>query len=122
MFSQFQNFESQSDTENASKSTGVAVRNKRSQSSAPPTDNYKKVAIEGMQRALKQMEEHDSFQVFGNYVASELRKIHNPDLANKVQRKIASFMLKCLDEIDEEAGPSECSMQYDESRNSLVIS
>lgn len=63
-------------------------------------DEGKAVALNGLERALKVMDNTDSYQIFGNYVASELRRLPN-DHANRVQRKIARFLLDCLEEIDE---------------------
>lgn len=56
-----------------------------------------------MERALKKMDEMDSYQVFGNYVAEELRKINNPNVANKVQRKLTRVLMDCLDEVEANA-------------------
>lgn len=58
------------------------------------------MALKGMEKALKKMDEMDSFQTFGNFVAEELRKIPNVTLANKVQRKLTRYLMDCLDEVD----------------------
>lgn len=46
----------------------------------------------------------DSFQMFGNYIASELRQIRNVREAKRVQRKLTYKLLECLDEIDNDTG------------------
>lgn len=81
-----------------------------------------------MQRALEKMEEVDSFQVFGNFVAAELRKISNESLANQVQRKITRFVMDCMDEVDASTSKITTNTSqtfvpaYDQSKNNLVIS
>lgn len=42
----------------------------------------------------------NSFQIFGNYVAAELRKIPNPADANKLIEKINRVMLDFAEELD----------------------
>lgn len=105
-FIYFQNFEileSQSDEESISKSCPIVPATKRRKVAETPIDNSKSIALEGMQQALNKMNDIDSFEVFGNFVAAELRKIPNSTLANKTQRKIARFVLDCMDEVDDES-------------------
>lgn len=91
---------------NTSKSSGAAVRNyNKSRSSTPVAttttlSDAKSIALHGMERALKKMDEVDGYQVFGIFVAEELRKINNPAVANKVQRKLTRVLMDCLDEVD----------------------
>lgn len=91
---------------NTSKSSGGAVRNYNKSRSSTPTattttlSDAKSIALQGMERALKKMDEVDSYQVFGNFVAEELRKIKDPAMANKVQRKLTRVLMDCLDEVD----------------------
>ncbi|XP_063706976.1 uncharacterized protein LOC134835902 isoform X2 [Culicoides brevitarsis] len=42
----------------------------------------------------------DSFQTFGNYIASELRTIENVQEANRIKRKLNYLLLECLDKMD----------------------
>lgn len=68
-----------------------------------PEDGSKKVALEGMQRALASLEEReDAFQIFGNFVASELRKIEDPMMANRIQRVLTRNLMDLLDEAEED--------------------
>lgn len=91
---------------NASKSSGAAVRSYSKSRSSTPTattttlSDSELIALQGMERALKKMDEVDSYQVFGNFVAEELRKINNLATANKVQRKLTRVLMDCLDEVD----------------------
>lgn len=57
--------------------------------------------MDGLQRALKVMDNTDRYQIFGNYVASELRRLPDSS-ANRVQRKLARFLLDCVEEIEDE--------------------
>ncbi|XP_055622922.1 uncharacterized protein LOC129766418 [Toxorhynchites rutilus septentrionalis] len=76
-------------------------KNKRTRQSTESTgDPTKAIALEGMQAALKKMSEVDSFQVFGNYIAEELRKISDVNAANRIQRKLARQLIDCLDELE----------------------
>lgn len=124
----FQSFDTQSDAGSTSKSTGIPDRKKRAKLTAVPTDDCKSIALKGMQRALEKMEEVDSFQVFGNFVAAELRKISNESLANQVQRKITRFVMDCMDEVDASTSKITTNTSqtfvaaYDQSKNNLVIS
>lgn len=81
--------------------SGIAVRSKRKlELKATSTDDAKRTALEGMNKALKKMEENDSFQVFGDFIASELRKIPNKVDADRVQRKLQRTLLDFMDELD----------------------
>lgn len=83
-------------------SISVDTRKKRkSEVKATPVDDCKKVAMDAMNKALKKMDESDSFQVFGDFIASELRKI--PDKANavRIQRKMQRVLLDAMDELDD---------------------
>lgn len=61
---------------------------------------YKRTALNGMKRALQKMEESDSFQAFGNFVATELRKIPNQTAANNIQRKVQRKLLDCIEDYE----------------------
>ena len=90
-----------------SKRTGHTIGKKRRTTSEKESDEYyKKVALDGMQKALSRMDDEDSFQTFGNFVASELRKISNFETANRIQRKLNRALLDCIDEIDCSKGGS----------------
>lgn len=66
----------------------------------PPTADYKKIALQGMECALKKMTETDTFQTFGNFVAEELRKIPKPCDAHVIQRKIQRVLLEYWDNLE----------------------
>ncbi|XP_065076324.1 uncharacterized protein LOC135699894 [Ochlerotatus camptorhynchus] len=77
--------------------TPVAKKRKKTESS----ESLKVLAIEGMQRALNKMDgDVDSFQTFGNFVASELRKIPDSAVANRVQRTLTRNLIDLLDEAE----------------------
>lgn len=84
-----------------SNSNGVAVRYKRKlEFKSQVVDEYKQTALDGMKRALQKMEESDSFQTFGNFVAAELRKIPNKTEANIIQRRVQRKLLDYIDEYE----------------------
>ncbi|XP_055525844.1 uncharacterized protein LOC129718788 isoform X2 [Wyeomyia smithii] len=56
--------------------------------------------LASVQQSLQSMQKVDSFQVFGNFVAEEIRKIPEPVVANQVQRKLTRFLMDCMDEVD----------------------
>lgn len=60
------------------------------------------LAIDGMQRALNKMEggEVDAFQTFGNFIASELRKIPDVAVANRIQRALTRNLMDLLDDAE----------------------
>ncbi|XP_053698242.1 uncharacterized protein LOC128745236 [Sabethes cyaneus] len=65
------------------------------------------VAIDSVQAAIAKLNENDSYQVFGNYVAAELRKLPRRQ-ANFIQRKLNRTLLDLLDANDSESPyPSE---------------
>ncbi|XP_055619500.1 uncharacterized protein LOC129764447 [Toxorhynchites rutilus septentrionalis] len=75
--------------------------NKGTQQSAESTgDPTTAIALEGIQAALKKLSEVDSYQVFGNYIAEELRKLSDANAANRIQRKLARQLIDSLDELD----------------------
>lgn len=83
-------------------SIGDAARKKRKTVVKPTSvDDCKKVAMDAMNKALKKMDENDSFQVFGDFIASELRKIPDKTNADRIQRKMQRVLLDCMDELDE---------------------
>lgn len=47
---------------------------------------------------MKQSE--DEFQIFGNYIASLMRNVPNIADARRMQRRITSFALQCVEECD----------------------
>lgn len=86
------------------KASGIAVRNKRKVELKPTsTIDAKKAALEGMNMALKKMEENDCFQIFGDFIASELRKIPSKVQADRIQRKLQRTLLDFMDELDDNA-------------------
>ncbi|XP_058812572.1 uncharacterized protein LOC131677055 isoform X2 [Topomyia yanbarensis] len=65
-----------------------------------PTSNRHSTTAGGEQQSVQKVEKPDSFQVFGNFVAEELRKIPDLVLANQVQRKLNRYLMDCMDEVD----------------------
>ncbi|XP_058467109.1 uncharacterized protein LOC131440029 isoform X2 [Malaya genurostris] len=68
--------------------------------SSPPGNHLSQDVYEE-KRSVQKVEKIDSFQVFGNFVAEELRKIPDQVLANQVQRKLTRYLMDCMDEVDE---------------------
>lgn len=65
------------------------------------------VALDSVQAAIAKLNENDSYQTFGNYVAAELRKLPRRQ-ANYIQRKLNRTLLDLLDANDSESPyPSE---------------
>lgn len=95
-----------SDRDSGTPKTPVSskVGNKLNRETCTPEDPTKAIALEGMRTAIQKMTEVDSFQVFGSYVAEELRKIPDVNEANRLQRKLARVLIDSLD--DMEAGTS----------------
>uniref|UniRef100_A0A336LWQ9 CSON004582 protein n=1 Tax=Culicoides sonorensis TaxID=179676 RepID=A0A336LWQ9_CULSO len=62
----------------------------------------KKLALDGLQKALTSLNEN-THQKFCNYVASELDRIqldYGAATANRLQRKLNTFFIKCVDEVE----------------------
>lgn len=65
------------------------------------TTTSKKLAMDAMNQALRKMNEpDDEFKVFGDFIASELRKVANKNDAYRLQRKMQRVLLDYMDEID----------------------
>ncbi|XP_053684032.1 uncharacterized protein LOC128734063 [Sabethes cyaneus] len=67
-----------------------------------PANDFKNVSpiLASLQQSLQNIQKVDSFQVFGNFLAEELRKIPDRTLANQMQRKLTRFLMDCMDEVD----------------------
>lgn len=60
------------------------------------------VVAEGMKDAVKQLKEHrqhneDEFDVFGKYIATELRSLSDPRSARIIRFKVARFLMDCIE-------------------------
>ncbi|XP_055543943.1 uncharacterized protein LOC129729408 [Wyeomyia smithii] len=73
--------------------------------SASNFSEHKNVAnvLANFQQTVQSLQKVDSYQVFGNFIAEELRKIPEEKLANQVQRKLTRFLMDCIDEADRPA-------------------
>ncbi|XP_055525915.1 uncharacterized protein LOC129718831 [Wyeomyia smithii] len=58
-------------------------------------------ALTNVQQTVQSLQKVDSYQVFGNFIAEELRKIPEEKLANQLQRKLMRFLMDCLDEAEQ---------------------
>lgn len=94
-------------------------KRKRTSSEKNCDEYYKKAAFDGMQKALSKLDESDSFQTFGNYVASELRKISDIETANRIQRKLNRTLLDCFEDIDWAATAESAKQSHDQSLGSI---
>lgn len=85
-------------------SPAIASGVKRKIEPTTSADATKKVALNAMNQALKKMNEepNDEFKIFGDFIATELRKIPK-EQANKVQRKMQRVLLDFMDELDNNA-------------------
>lgn len=116
MLASFQSTSRPNDEKDSRTAPEVAIRRRRTSSAEAPDDGESVSPADIQRRKSTRVSEHDHFQYFGNYVASELRRIPNPETANIVQRKVARFLLDCLDVIDAtDSRGSEltASMQWD---------
>lgn len=60
------------------------------------------IVAEGMKDAANQLKEQrqmcgDEFDVFGEYVASELRSLSDPQSAQRVRFKVGRFLMDCIE-------------------------
>lgn len=84
------------------------------------SDDTRQIAIKAMNTAMEIINQEpasDEFQVFGNFIASELRKIPDINNARRIQRKMQRVLLDYMDEMD--AQPQQVINYVDEMGNPI---
>lgn len=85
--------------------------------SVSSVDDIKLITLQGIEQTLKKTNDVDSFQIFGNFIAEELRKIPNQQTANKIQRKLTRTLMDCLDEMEDQQNTSTLVIIKEENMN-----
>lgn len=84
------------------------------------SDDTRQIAIKAMNTAKEKINQEpasDEFQIFGNFIASELRKIPDINNARRIQRKMLRVLLDYMDEMD--AQPQQVINYVDEMGNPI---
>lgn len=100
----------------AATGTGVAVR-KRKPQTTPLVDKTMKRAMD-----VLNSEEDDEWQILGNYLASQLRRIYaeNLRIANRIHRSVSKSILEGLEELDA-LSPQWSSMDLETTPISFLV-